>query len=235
MKTAIQIIKEAYENLGMSPSGLPLKGKFAEDGLNFLNEVIYRLNSDNYFPFTNNTIDGHVKGGSATISPDFMSEFVGENPISITKVLLKYGNEWIPLVNVGYGNIWERRSGSSRPMFYSFSNDEEGRGILTFDCENGDFDCRVIYNKNIPAMDFNDELMAPPQYEQLLKYGVCLKICNRHNLPAERKEGIKEDYNSILDAIKKNNSYKHEIDRPYVEDENYFNDYSLQVLMGRHL
>lgn len=234
MKTAIQIIRDAFAYVGMVPSGKPLNGNMSQEGLGFLNEVLYRLNSDNYFPFTNNTIDGTVKEGVGIIAPRDDATFVGEKPLSVNKVLYRRGNEWFPLYSIGYDNIFERRCQTTLPSCYAFSNDVEGNGILTFDNENGEFECRVIYNKAIPEMDFNDVLATPPQYEQLLKYGVAIKVCNRYGLPMDKKVSIKEEYDSMLLAIKKNNSVKHEIDSP----ENRlgtFDDYALEVLAGRHM
>lgn len=234
MKTAIQIIREAYEYAGISPTGLPLNGNMSKEGLTFLNEVLYRLNSDNYFPFTNNTIDGTVKDGKAKICPDEDADFRGEKPLNVSKVLYKRSGLWAPLFRVGYDNIYERRCNNSYPTCYAFSNDEEGNGILTFDNMQGEFECRVIYNKDVGNLDFNDVLKAPPQYEQILKYGVALKVCTRYGLPADVKANIQDEYDSIVSAVKQNNSFKHEIDRP-MDYEPSYEDLTLAVLSGRHL
>lgn len=234
MKTAIQIIRDAYAYAGIAPTGTPLNGDMSREGLGFLNEVIYQLNSDNYFPFTNNTLDGIVKNGVAKISPDEGAEFVGEKPLHINKVLWSNGGEWIPLFSLSYENIWEHRGACSQPTYYAFSNDEYGNGILTFDNDNGEFKCRVIYNKNIPEMDYNDLLKTPPQYEQLLKYGVSLKVCTRYGLPADNIVNIQREYDAILSSVKKNNSYKHEINRP-VDNFGAFEDHTIAILSGRHL
>ena len=54
-KTAIQIIKEGYAYAGISPTGTPLNADMSREGLGFLNELLYKWNIENYFPFTNNT------------------------------------------------------------------------------------------------------------------------------------------------------------------------------------
>lgn len=233
MKTAIEIIRDALSYIGVVRSGKPVNGDMSREALVFLNEVIYRLNSDNYFPFTNNTLDGKVEGGIGKIGPGDECVFRGDKPLNVNKVLVRYGGEWAPLMRLGYDNIWEHRCGTDIPTYYAFSNDQEGNGVLTFDSERGSFDCRVIYNRDIPAMDFNDVLTAPPQYEQLLKYGVAIKCCNRYGLPPDRAASIEKEYDSILSAIKKNNSFKHEIDRPI--NVGAYDNFELAVLSGRHL
>lgn len=233
-KTAIQIIKEGYAYAGISPTGTPLNADMSREGLGFLNELLYKWNIENYFPFTNNTIDAHVTGGQAVIGPDEGAAFAGEKPLNINKVLWKDGNEWRPLFRVAYDNIWERRVLTSKPYYFAFSNDAEGNGVLTFDCENGNFDARVIYNKALPTMDYNDELTAPSQYEQLLKYGIAVKCCIRYGLPPETKAYIEEEQDAILNSIKKQNSFKHKIDIP-VANIGAYDDYSILCMSGRRL
>ena len=233
-KTAIQIVREAYSYAGIVFTNGQLDDRKSAEGLDFLNELLYRWNIENYFPFTNNTIDGTVQGGEAKIFDAPEATFRGEKPLHVNKVLWKDCNEWVPLVPLGYENIWERRSCTTNPTFYAFTNDEEGNGVLTFDCENGNFQCRVIYNKALPKMDFNDVLAAPEQYEQLLKYGVAVKCCIRYGLPVETKAMIESEQNAILTAIKKANSFKHAINLPSrITGGNY--DYTLAVVSGRRM
>lgn len=232
MKTAIQLINEAYWFTGLVPSGKPANGMQSADGLDFLNDSLYELNCHNYFPFTSNTVDGHVSGGTAKISPDQSSEFVGEKPIKVNKVLYRNGVEWFPLKDVAYENIWERRTQSSKPLFYAFTNDEDGKGVLVFDCENGDFDCRVIYNRNIPTMAYNDLLNAPPQYESVLKYSVCYLIATQRGFPLEKRAEYKELRDGILESIKKANAKKRGIDMPY-RPSSLADTPAEMVLMGR--
>lgn len=234
MKTAIQIIREAYAYCGVCPTQSNLNGNMSEEGKGFLNELLYKWNIENYFPFTNNTIDGHVSGGIALISPEETSTFIGEKPININRVLWKDGTEWHPLIRVGYENIWERCSKTSKPVYFAFTNDESGRGKLVFDCENGDFDCRVIYNKSLPQMDYNDNLNAPEQYEQLLKYGVAVKCCIRYGLPSDVMLSIKSEQDAILNAIKKANSFKHAINISERKVGAY-DDFTLLVQSGRRM
>lgn len=233
-KTAIQLIREGFAYAGIAPTGTPLNADMSREGLNFLNELLYKWNIENYFPFTNNTLDAHVTGGRATIYPDEEATFNGERPLNVNKVLYKDGNEWYPLVRVSYDNIWERRVQTSKPYCFAFSNDEDGNGIITFDCENGNFDARVIYNRALPEMDYNDELAAPSQYEQLLKYGIAVKCCIRYGLPPDTKAYIEEEQESILNAIKKQNSFKHKIDlSPRLKSA--YDDYSLLCQYGRRM
>lgn len=215
MKTAIQLIKEAYTFVGLIPSGAELRGTMAADGLTFLNDSIYELNCHNYFPFTSNTVDGHITGGTAKISPEQSSELVGPKPIRVNKVLVRNGEGWAPLKSVAYENIWERRGNASYPYSYAFTNDEEGRGVIVFDCENGDFDCRVIYNKDLPALGYNDYLNTPPQYESVLKYSVCCLVATQRGFPPEKRKEYKDLRDSILSSIKKANSKKHSIDMSF--------------------
>ena len=234
MKTAIQMICDAYAYTGIAPAGLPVNGNMSKEGLGFLNEVIYRLNSEDYFPFTNVTIDGTLKHGQGIIAPRDDADFVGEKPLKVNKVLYRYGNQWISMLNVGYENIWERRLASANPEFYAFTNNEEGEGVIVVDAEQGEIPCRVIYNKALPPMNFNDELKAPPQYEQLIKYGIALKVCTKYGLPADKAGAIQAEYDSILTAIKKSNSFKHTITRPK-RAHDILEDHALAVLTGRHL
>lgn len=241
MKKAIELIREAYAFAGIAPTGTPLNGQMSEEGLGFLNEILYRWNSDNYFPFTNNTVDGHVNGGKAVINPDdgFVPEdgasvLQGPRPINVNKVLCLCSNEWCEVHRVGYENIWERRNRTgSTPYFFAFTNDEQGNGILTFDSESGDFDVRVIYNKDLPAMDFNDELTAPPQYEQAIKYGIAALVCARYGMPPDKQMSVEKLRDSILASIKKTNSFKHMINMP-VRNDRYESPADM-VMMGRHL
>lgn len=209
MKTAIEIISEAYGFIGIT--GV-LNGRFSKEGLGFLNDLLYHWNAHNYFPFTQNTVDGHVTGGSGTIAPEQGNTFIGEKPVRVNKVLVRIGNEWYPLKPVAYENIWERRMNASAPYFYAFTNDEQGRGVVVFDCEDGDFDCRVIYNRNLPAMDFNDTLAAPPQYMQVLKYGIAELASVARGMPSEMTAKYKTLKDDALASIKKTNSPKHSID-----------------------
>lgn len=234
MKTAIQLINEAYEFVGLVPTGRPVSGPMAEIGLTFLNDTIHQLNCDNYFPFTSNTVDGHVNGGIAKISEEPTSELVGPKPIRVNKVLVKTGSEWAPLRDVAYENIWERRGGGSQPYAYAFTNDEFGRGVIVFDCEDGDFDCRVIYNKDLPRMDFNDLLLTPPQYESVLKYSVCYLIATHKHFPPEKRAEYKELRDAILTSIKKANSKKHKIDMPFMARALAESPYEM-IMIGRHL
>ena len=234
MKTAIQLVKEAYTFVGLIPSGAELRGTMAADGLTFLNDSIYELNCQNYFPFTSNTVDGHVTGGIAKISPEQESELVGPKPIRVNKVLVRNGEGWAPLRSVAYENIWERRGNSSLPYAYAFTNDEYGRGVVVFDCENGDFDCRVIYNKDLPRMDFNDLLLTPPQYESVLKYSVCILVSAQRGFPPEKRAEYKELRDAILSSIKAANSKKHSIDMPFCAGSIAESPYDM-VMMGRHL
>lgn len=210
MKTAIQIIRDAYAYAGIAPTGTPLSGEMSAEGLGFLNELLYKWNMDNYFPFTHCTLDADVIGGEATIAPD-SETFKGEIPVFIQKCFWRNGSNWEPLHRVSYENIWERRSNGEIPTFYAFTLDEQGRGSLIFDCENGRFSSRIIYNRAIPSLDFNDLLNAPAQYEQLMKYGVAVKVCVRYAIPADVMAPIKAEQDAILGAIKKINSFKHEV------------------------
>lgn len=210
MKTAIQIIRDAFAYAGICPTGAPLNAEMSTEGLGFLNELLYKWNMDNYFPFTHCTLDADVTGGEAIISPD-SETFKGEVPVFIQKCFWKNGSVWEPLHRVSYENIWERKSNGEIPTFFSFTLDEQGRGLITFDCENGRFQSRIIYNRAIPALEFNDLLNAPPQYEQLLKYGVAVKVCVRYGLPIDVMKNIKDEQDAILGAIKKMNSFKHEV------------------------
>lgn len=234
MKTAIQLINEAYEFVGLVPTGRPVTGPMAEIGLTFLNDTIHQLNCDNYFPFTSNTVDGHVNGGTAKISEELTSELVGPKPLCVNKVLVRLGSEWVALKSVAYENIWERRGVGSQPFAYAFTNDEYGRGIIVFDCEDGDFDCRVIYNKNLPLMAFNDLLLTPPQYESVLKYRVCHLIAVQKHFPPDKQAEYKELGDSILTSIKKANSKKHKIDMPFRAKLVAETPYDM-VMIGRHL
>ena len=123
---------------------------------------------------------------------------------------------WVKLKRVAYENIWERRGNVSTPYYYAFTNDEQGRGVIVFDSENGDFDCRVIYNKNLPQMDFNDLLTAPPQYEQAIKYGIAELASVARGMPTEITAKYERLKTNILTNIKKSNSFKHSIDAPFV-------------------
>ena len=234
MKTAIQLIKEAYEFVGLVPTGKPVSGPMAEIGLTFLNDTIHQLNCDNYFPFTSNTVDGHVSGGTAKISEEPTSELVGPKPIRVNKVLIRNGNGWCALKDVAYENIWERRGSGSSPYAYAFTNDSEGRGIIVFDCEDGDFDCRVIYNKDLPRMEFNDLLLTPPQYESVLKYRVCYLIAVQKHFPPDKQAEYKELGDTILTSIKKANSKKHKIDIPFMAEKIAESPYDY-IMIGRHL
>ena len=220
MKKAIELIREAYAFAGIGPTGTTLNGPslnghMSEEGLGFLNELLYKWNADNYFPFTSNTVDGHVQGGEAIVSPAEGSVLQGPKPINVNKVLCYWSNAWYTLSRVGYENIWERRNReSSTPLYYAFTNDEQGNGRIVFDCENGNFDCRVIYNKDLPLMSFNDELTAPPQYEQAIKYGIAALVCVRYGMPTDKTAAVEKLRDSILTSIKKTNSFKHKIDMP---------------------
>lgn len=210
-KTAIQIIRDAYAYTGICPTKSTLNDKMSQEGLDFLNELLYAWNMDNYFPFTSNTIDGDIVGGEAEISPE-SNTLKGEVPAVLQKVFWRNGSIWEPLYRVSYENIWSRRcSGATLPTYYAFTLDENGKGRLTFDSENGHFRCRVIYNRSIPTMDYNSELNAPPQYEQLLKYGIAVKVCIRYGVPADVRVSIEQERDSILTAIKKVNNFKHEV------------------------
>lgn len=243
MKKATELIREAYAFAGISPtgttiSGNSLNGNMNREGLDFLNELLYRWNADNYFPFTSNTLDCHVTGGKALIGSAELGEsglpvFVGPKPINLNKVLLRVGNEWYDVARVGYENIWERKAQSSQPVFFAFTNDDQGNGVIEFDCENGDFDCRVIYNKDLPKMDFNDELMTPPQYEQLMKYGIAALVAVRYGMPQDVVARIEKLRDSILTSIKKTNSFKHAINRPM--RGRVYDDPATAVLCGRYM
>lgn len=228
------MICDAYAYAGIAPAGMPLNGNMSKEGLGFLNEVLYRMNSDNYFPFTQVTIDGVLKNGIGVIAPRSDADFVGEKPQKVNKVIYRNGNCWLSMINVGYENIWERRVASSNPEFYAFTNNEDGEGLIVVDAECKEIQCRVIYNKAIPPMEFNDELKAPPQYEQLIKYGIALKVCTKYGLPVDKSSRIQAEYDSIVNAIKKNNSYKHTISRPK-RSHDILEDHALSVLIGRHL
>lgn len=243
MKNAIELIREGYTFAGITPTGSTIKGDMLNgnmnrEGLEFLNELLYRWNADNYFPFTSNTLDCHIRGGRALIGGVELgafgdSVFIGPKPININKVLYRYGNEWFDVSRLGYENIWERKAQSSQPSFFAFTNDPEGNGVIEFDCENGDFDCRIIYNRDLPPMDFNDELTAPPQYQQALKYGIAALVAARYGMPPDVQAKIERLRDSILTAIKKTNSFKHAINRPM---RNHFvDDPAMAVLCGRHL
>lgn len=211
MKTAIQIIREAYSFAGICPTSTNLSAEMSAEGLEFLNELLYEWNMANYFPFTNNTLDARINGGSAIIAPD-SDTFTGGVPAFVQKCFWKNGSVWEPIRRVSYENIWARRvAGASLPSFFAFSLDENGKGVLTFDCENGNFLCRIIYNRNLPPMEFSTQLNAPPQYEQLLKYGVAVKVCVRYGLPPDVKKNIEDQRDAILDAIEKVNQFKHEV------------------------
>lgn len=214
MKNAIQIVRDAYAYAGICPTAQPLNADMSREGLGFLNELLFKWNMENYFPFTNNMLDADVSGGSAVVAPD-SATFRGEVPAFVQKCLWRNGTAWEPLARVSYENIWARRSTGTLPSFFAFSLDADGRGVLTFDCENGSFRCRIIYNRAIPEMDYNDMLNAPPQYEQLLKYGVAVKCCVRYGLPADVKANIAEERDAILSAISKVNSFRHEVNLGY--------------------
>ena len=234
-KSAIQIIRDGYAYAGIVPTGVPLNAEMSSEGLMFLNELLYAWNTENYFPFTTNTIDGKVSGGQAKISPDDGSEFVGEKPIQVNKVLYKNGNVWTPLRRLSYEDIWEHRSQCCLPTFFAFTNDSDGNGIVVFDCENGNFDARVIYNKNIPPMEYSTILGAPPQYEQLLKYGVALKVCIRYGVPQDKEASIKAEQDAMLSNIKKVNAPKHSIILSPARSVGAYDDHAIQVLSGRYL
>lgn len=210
MKNAIQIVRDGYSYAGICPTGQPLNADMSREGLGFLNELLYKWNMDNYFPFTDNTLDAQVTGGSAEISPE-SDTFKGEIPAFVQKCLWRNGDQWYPIARVSYENIWERRCTGALPSFFAFSHDADGKGVLTFDCENGNFHCRVIYNRALPELNYNDTLNAPAQYEQLLKYGVAYKCCIRYGLPADVTAGIKNEQDSMLRAISKINAFKHEV------------------------
>lgn len=237
MKKAIELIREAYAFAGIAPvsTGAPsLNGKMSEEGLGFLNEILYKWNAENYFPFTSNTVDGHVQGGEAIVSPDEGSVLQGPKPINVNKVLCYRSNAWYTLSRVGYENIWERRNReSSTPLYFAFTNDEYGNGRIVFDCESGNFDVRVIYNKDLPSMDFNDELTAPPQYEQAIKYGIAALVCARYGMPPDKQANVEKLRDSILTSIKKANSFKHKIDMPV--RESVYESPADYVMCGRHL
>ncbi len=208
---AIQIVRDGYSYAGICPTGQPLNADMSREGLGFLNELLYRWNMDNYFPFTLNTVDADIDGvGEAEISPD-SDTFKGETPAFIQKCFWRNGSVWEPLRRVSYENIWERRSTGELPTFYAFTHDQDAKGRIYFDCERGRFKCRVIYNRVIPEMGYNDALNAPKQYVQLLKYGVAVKCCIRYGLPADVRSGIESERDSILNAIKKANQFKHEV------------------------
>lgn len=209
MKTAIQIIRDAYAYCGVHPITDPLPAEYSREGLNFLNELLYKLNMENYFPFAMNTIDAKIKGGSATIKPE--GDFDGPIPHIVSKVYYKNGTMWEPLFRMSYENIWSRRNTGSVPTYYAFSHEADGSGLLTFDTENTNYPMRVIYNRALAEMGFNDTLNAPPQYEQLLKYGIADKCCIRYGLPADSLQLIRSEYYSMLGAIEKQNSFKHEV------------------------
>lgn len=233
MKTAIQIVRDAYNYCGITPNGVPLDATKSVEGLGFLNELLYKWNTENYFPFTHNTIDGHVNGQVATIGPE-ESTFIGERPLKINKVLYRSGSNWYAVNRVSYEKIYELTTKTTEPNYFAFTNDEDGNGQIFFDCENGNFDARVIYNKDIPAMEYTTELKAPPQYEQLLKYGVAVKACIRYGLPSDVTAQIKAEQDSILEAITKANSFKHSLTlnpRRSIA----FDDFGVQCLTGRHL
>lgn len=211
MKTAIQIIREAFSYTGIAPTKESLTDRMSEEGLGFLNELLYKWNIENYFPFTNNTIDAQVTSGQAFIAPD-SDTFKGETPAVVQKCFWKNGAYWESVSRVSYENIWVRRiSGLTIPSYYAFSLDENGKGVITFDAENCNKFMRIIYNRNIPPMEFNTQLNAPPQYEQLLKYGVAVKICVRYGVPEDVTRRIEQEQDAILEAIKKVNSFKHEV------------------------
>lgn len=211
MKTAIQIIREAYSYTGICPTKQTISDEMSSEGLGFLNELLYEWNMANYFPFTNHTLDARIIGGSAVIATD-STTFAGETPAVIQKAFWKNGSVWEPIRRVSYENIWCRRvEGASLPTFYAFSLDEDGKGIITFDCSNGNFLCRIIYNRNIPPMEFTTQLNAPPQYEQLLKYGVAVKVCIRYGVPEDVTARIEKQRDAILGAIEKINQFKHEV------------------------
>ena len=243
MKNAIELIREAYAFAGIAPTGTNLKGdtlngNMNREGLDFLNELIYKWNAENYFPFTSNVLDCHVTGGKAFIGDSELEEtglpvFIGPKPINVNKVLMRQGNEWYDIARLGYENIWERKAQASQPVFFAFTNDENGNGIIEFDCENGDFDCRVIYNKDLPKMDFNDELTTPPQYEQVLKYGIAALVAVRYGMPPDVVARIEKLRDSILTSIKKTNSFKHAVNRPM--RGRCYDDPATAVMCGRHL
>lgn len=229
MKTAIELIRDAYDFVGIP--GVTLDGKFSKEGLGFLNELLYNWNTENYFPFTQNTIDGHVNGGQALIGPGETLD--GEKPINVSIVLYKSGSNWIKLKRVSYENIWERRNTCSQPVSFAFTNDEQGRGVVVFDSENGNFDVRVIYNRNIPTMGFNDVLATPPQYEQAIKYGIAALASVARGMPPEMTAKYEKLRDDIIKNIKKANSFKHSIDAPVYGTP--YESPAERLLTGRHL
>lgn len=211
MKKAIEIIRDAYAYVGLCPTGMPLDANMSREGLEFLNELLYKWNLDNYFPFTQNTIEGHVGSeddGIVTIAPD--GNVNGEKPLVLVRMLLKFSQGYEELRRVSYENIFTLRGTCSTPTAYAFSHDSEGRGKVFFD-GTGSFDFLCIYNKALPTMDYNDELHAPPQYAQALKYGIAHKCGIRYGVAADSLAMVKQELDNVLAAIKKTNNFKREV------------------------
>lgn len=209
MKTAIQIIRDAYSYANVIQYNAQLTAEEAAEGLGFLNELLYRWNLDDYFPFAVNTIDAKVSGGEATMKPG--GDFDGPVPLKVNSLHWLNGSQWEPLRRVSYSNIWNYRHQGSIPSAYAFTNDADGTGLLTFDSAQTNYTIRAIYNRALGTMGYNDELNAPPQYEQLLKYGIADKCCTRYGMPQDVRAGIKGEMDAALRAVRKANSFKHEV------------------------
>ncbi|MCQ2106405.1 MAG: hypothetical protein MJZ26_11515 [Fibrobacter sp.] len=214
MKTAITIVREAYEYTGVLQQGEQLNPEDCKEGLRFLNEMVRKWNEENYFPFSIVTADGTARNGRALIFKG-SEDIDGEVPCIVNKVYYRDGEAWVEVDKVSYENIWGCKDKSANPTAYAFTHDEEMRGVIEIDAEGCDIPLRVIYNRVLPKLDYNDELKAPEIYEDLLIYGVAWKVAKRNKMPPEDVADIWNDAASILSSIKKMNAGKHKVGKTY--------------------
>ena len=210
------VITDAFQTLGKAPDGGPIEAEQVQVGLDKFNEVVSRLNLENFFLHTVTMIEHPITeqkyrytiGVAAAGDPP--ADIVAPRPANIQRLYYSYSPNSVCMdINlVAPSDIYlyqVARDSTSAPLWATYVPDYPLGAIqFPYGLQVGG-SLQIVYSKAIDeAVSMATEIDIPAEYRAALTYSVAMALAVRYGDPDESVSRVKALMDIHVGAIKRN-------------------------------
>ena len=211
-----EIVTDAFQTLGKAPDGGPIEAEQVQVGISKFNEVVSKLNLENFFLHTVTMVEHPITeqkyrytiGIAPVGSPP--ADIVAPRPANIQRMYFSYSPDsvCIDISLVAPADIYlyqVARNSTSAPLWATYVPDYPLGAIqFPYGLQVGG-SLQIVYSKAIDeAASMATEIDIPAEYKAALTYSVALALAVRYGDPEETVSRVKALADLHVGAIKRN-------------------------------
>ena len=210
-----QVIVDAYKRTGRlsDRSGQTIDANRLDTGLIELNDIIQRLNTEEYFPFTIKRYEVPIVNQLNTFTLGLSSSNISTipRPIKISSLYWKPSPNAIAinLFQVSVNDIDQFKvatNSTGMPRYFAYDAGFPEASVYFNICPQVGGVLIFTMNDSIEEYGINDNLTTPPEYTDLIKWCLTYNLAVRSGMEASDITNFEKERNRAMRSIQSKNS-----------------------------